>query len=217
MSASRILSFTAVLTLVVGCFAGSAFSQDSRPSADSIAERLRVRGIEVTPEQVEQGRKIIEDLRAGVQPDPEQIQKMIAEVRKQAQSRLKESLGATDEEWQVLEPKIQKVQDLMLQTQGGAVGAALARFGVGGAGAFGAGGAGAGGRAEPSEVQKKLQALQALVRNKDATAEDMRDAMVAYRDAKTKAAADLEKARGELKELVTVKQEARLVTLGILE
>jgi hypothetical protein len=212
MSIGRALSLVAVLTLAVGAFAGSGFAQDSRPSTEDISARLKARGIDVTPEQIEQGRKIMEDVRAGRQPDPEAIQKIVGEVRKAAQTRLKESLGATDEEWQVLEPKVQKVQDLMLQTQGGAIGTALARFGIGG-GAAPAGG----GRPEPSEVQKRLQALQDLMKNKDATAEDMRDAMVAYRDAKTKAAAELEKARGELKELVTLKQEARLVTLGILE
>jgi len=209
MSASRVFSWAAVLTLVVAGFVRTAASQDTRPSAENIAERLRARGIEVTPEQIEQGRKIIEDLRNGVQPDPEQVQKIIGEVRKQAQNRLKDTLGATDEEWQVLAPKIEKVQGLMLQNQGGAVAAALARFG--------AGGAVAGGQPEPSEVQKKLQALQELLRNKESSVEEVRLALAAYREAKTKAAAELEKARAELREVVTVKQEARLVALGLLE
>jgi len=207
MVAGGSLSWVAVLALVVGGFVGEALPQDTRPSADSIAERLRARGIKVTPEQIEQGRKIIEDLRNSVQPDPEQVQKIVGEVRKQAQTRMKETLGATDEEWQVLGPKIEKVQNLTLQS--GTAGMAMARFGIGGAGA--------GGRAEPSDVQKKLQALQDLLKNKDASHEDIRAALKDYRDAKAKAKVELEKARAELREPVTVKQEAQLVLMGLLE
>jgi DNA repair exonuclease SbcCD ATPase subunit len=207
MVAGKALSWAAVLTLAVGGFVEEAVSQDTRPSADSIAERLRARGIDVSPEQIEQGRKIMEDLRNGVQPDPEQIQKILEGVRKQLQTRLKEALGATDEEWQVLGPKIEKVQKLMLQSGDG--GMAMARLGMGGVNT--------GGGTEQTEVQKKLQALQELRKNKDASTEDIRAALKDYRDAKAKAKAELEKARAELRELLTVKQEAQLVLMGLLE
>ena len=178
-----------------------------RPSADRIAERLRARGIEVTPEQIEQGRKIMDDLRNGVQPDPEQIQKLIGAVRTQVQSRLKETLGATDEEWQVLGPKIEKVQNLMLQA--GNAGMSTGRMGMRGFN-IGVG-------TEPTDVQKKLQALQEVLKNKDASKEDLQAAQKDYCDAKAKAKAELDKARAELKELVTIRQEAQLVTMGLLE
>jgi uncharacterized protein (UPF0147 family) len=203
----KALPWIAVLTLAVGAFVVEALSQDSRPSADSMAERLRARGIQVTPEQIEQARQIMDNMRNGVQPDPEQVQKIVSEVRKQAQTQLKDALGATDEEWQVLGPKVEKVQTLTLQSRG--VGMALGRLGPGG---FNAGGG-----TEQTEVQKKLQALQTLLKNKDASPENIRAALKDYREAKAKAKAELEKARAELKELVTVRQEALLITMDLLE
>jgi len=131
MGVRRATCRLAVLALAVGGFAGLAVSQDSRPSAEDISERLKARGIEVSPEQVEQGRRIIEDLRNGVEVNPERIQKIVTDVRQQLQTRalkqIKYLLGATDEEWKLLEPRVQKVQDLMLQTSPAGMG--LAQFG----------------------------------------------------------------------------------------
>ena len=207
MAAGKVLSWAVVLTVAVGGLAQWARSQDSRPSADAIAERLRARGIQATPEQIEQGRKIMEDLRNGVQPDPEQIQRLIGDVRKQLETRLKETLGATDEEWQILGPKVEKVQALTLQN--GNAGMALGRLGMGGVNL--------GGGTEQTDAQKKLQALEELLKTKDASPEAVAAALKEYRDAKAKAKAELEKARTELRELVTVRQEALLVNMGLLE
>ena len=73
MGVNRAVRWLAVLAIAVGGFVGQAVSQDNGPSAEDIAARLRERGIEVSPEQVEQGRKIMEDLRNGVEVDPERI------------------------------------------------------------------------------------------------------------------------------------------------
>jgi hypothetical protein len=211
MAANRAVYWAAVLALAGGGFVSQTVAQDTRPGADGIAEWLRARGIQVAPEQIEQVRKVMDDLRNGVQPDPEQIQKIIADVRKQvqsqAQARIKEALGATDEEWQVLGPKVEKVQNLTLQSAN--VGMGLARLGMGGFNI-------AGGTEQP-DVQKKLQALQAIMKNKDAAAEDIRAALKDYRDARAKVKADLDKARTELRELLTLRQEALLVNMGLLE
>lgn len=209
MASGRMFTLAAALALGIGGFVAAALSQDSRPaapSADNIAERLRARGIEVTPEQIEQGRKIMEDLRNGKQPDPEQIQKIMADVRKQANLQLQKTLGASDEEWQVLEPKIAKVQDLMAQD--GNAGALMGRMGGGPAGA---------GAAGQSEVQKTRQALQELLKNKDASASDIKTALTAYQEARKKLKADLDQARKELRDILTVRQEGLLVQMGMLE
>lgn len=42
-------------------------------------------------------------------------------------------------------------------------------------------------------------------------------ALTALREARAKAREELEKAQKELKDLLTLKQEARLVTMGLLE
>jgi Tfp pilus assembly protein FimV len=82
---------------------------------------------------------------------------------------------------------------------------------------LGVGGVNIGGGTEQAEVQKKQQALRELLKNKDASIDDIRTALKDYRDAKAKAKAALEKARAELKELVTLQQEAQLVAMGLLE
>ena len=205
MTAKRILSCVAVLVPVLS-LAAVAMSQDGRPSAEDIAKRLQERGITVTPEQVERGRAIMEGLRDGVQPSPEQMQKIVGDLTKLVQGRMKETLGATDEEWQVLEPKLTKVQNLMLQDGGARP--MLSRLGLGGNGGEGK---------EPSELQKKSQAVQDLLKNKDAAASDIKSALQDYRDARAKARTELAQAQKELKDVLSLRQEAILVRLGVLE
>ena len=215
MATNRLVPWAAALILGGWVAVMPAWAQDNGPDAQTMAERLRARGSEVTPEQVEQGRKIMEDMRNGVQPDPQAVQQLIGAVRNQMQGRLKEMLGASDDEWQILNPKITKVQNLMLQSgngggmMGGNAGGMLARFGVTDPGAA----AGAG----PSEVRKAQQALQEVLRNKDATSEQIKAATQACRDARAKLKAQLEDARKELKALLVIRQEAILVQLGMLE
>ena len=211
MVTRRTVRWVAILALAGGGFVSQAVPQEAKPAPDNVAEWLRTRGIQVSPEQIEQARKMMEDFSNGVQPDPEQIQKLAADIGKQVQSRaqmrIKEALGVTDAEWQVLGPKVEKVQSLLLQSSN--VGMGLARMGMGGINL--------GGGAELSEVQKKSQALQEIMKNKDAAVEDVRAALKDYRQARDQAKAELAKARTELKELLTMRQEAQLVTMGLLE
>jgi len=55
------------------------------------------------------------------------------------------------------------------------------------------------------------------MQNKDAPSSDIVAALTAYRDARTKAQAELAAAGKRLRELLTVRQEAQLVLLGLLE
>jgi hypothetical protein len=220
MASNRAIRWAAILALAAGggLLAGQAMTQDTKPAApagDPMAEWLKARGIQMSPEQIEQARKIVEDIRSGGQVDPEQVQKIVADLSKQVQarvqSRIKDALGATDAEWQVLGPKVEKVQALMLQGSnlGAGMGMGLARFGMSGINLTGS--------TEPGEAQKKLQALQEVMKNKDAAVDDVRAALKNYREAQAKSKSDLDKARAEVKELLTVRQEAVLVRMGILE
>ncbi|GEM_PF-1078183 len=246
MTTGRYSRFAAVLTLAAGvllimaiaAITGiaaisaiapvTAIAQDAPPSGDpmdNIAERLRQRGIDVSPEQIDRARRVMEDLRDGIQPDPNQLQQVFGDFRKQVekqrQKQLQEELGATDEEWKALGPKIEKVQTL--QRLVGDDGGAGAPGGMPG-GMFG-GGPGQGmfirnadpNAAPPADIEKKSQTLQTLLDNKEAKPEAVTAALKAYRDARVKAKLDLAKARQELKDLLTVRQEAQLVTMGILE
>ena len=139
------------------------------------------------------------------------------QFRQRAQEQMREQLGATEEEWQVLQPRIEKVQQLQRGTRGG--------FG-GWGGQFG----GRGGRRpeearrpegapehEQSEVEKKTEALRNLLADKASDAEAIRAALDALRKAREQAQQELVAARKELRDVVTVRQEASLVLMGILD
>ena len=129
--------------------------------------------------------------------DPNSIRKMYAD-------RIKQALGATDEEWTILEPKIEKVTLLRMQMQGGGMGMMIM-------GMFGRPGA------EPSDLMKAQQALAQVLAKKDAAPGDINDALKALRAAKAKAKVELEKAQAELKEVLTLRQEAQLVQMGTMD
>jgi ribosomal protein L10 len=143
---------------------------------------------------------------AASQPDPEAIKKMMADYKKKADEQRRQTLGATEEEWTVLEPKFDKVQKLSNEIRFGAMmmGFGMARMGGPSA-------------EQQSELQTSTQALSKVLQDKNATAGEIKTALQAYRDAKTKAKAALEQAQKELKEVLSVRQEALLVQMGLLE
>lgn len=142
--------------------------------------------------------------------DPEQFRQRIAE-------RMKEALGANDDEFAVIQPKIEKVMDLQRQSAGG--GGMGMIFG-GGRGGPGGGGGGRGGRGpgggDDSPVSVARRDLQKSV-EANAGPDELKAKMAALRDARAKGREELTKAQQELRELLTMKQEAALVMMGMLE
>ena len=144
----------------------------------------------------------------------------MAEFRQRMNDRIKEAMGATDAEWQVLQPKVEKVQTLQSASRGG--GGMGMIFGRGGGDSRGGDSRG-GDRgtqssdANSSPVQQKSRDLQASLDNKEAKPEELKAKLAALREARQKAKADLTKAQEELRELLTVRQEAVLVMNGMLE
>lgn len=133
-----------------------------------------------------------------------------AEMQAARLTRIKEAMGATDEEWKALQPKIEKVQTLQMQAMAG-------RFG-GRGGRGGGGGGGDTATTRPANpVRDATDDLQKTLDNKDATPEQIKEKLGALHETKAKSAEDLKKAQGELRELLTVRQEAVLVTQGILD
>jgi len=209
MAAGRYVCWAAVLVLAGGWFV-SATAQTTRPARDNmdtIAERLRERGIDLDPNQVERARKVMNDLRDGVAPDPEQIGKIFADIRKQVESRgrnrLKEVLGATDEEWKILGPMIEKVRTLSTLLRDDVAQIRGMSF--------------VGGDDQPSDMQKKARILQEVLDNKASEPKSISAALKGYRAARAKVKKELDKARKALRELLTVKQEAQLVTMDLLD
>jgi Spy/CpxP family protein refolding chaperone len=242
MTTGRYSRFAAVLTLAAGGVLFTAVAaitaiaaisaiapvpavaQDAPPAGDGMGnmiERLRQRGIDVTPEQIERAQQVMQDIRDGIPPDPNQLRLVFGDIRKQVekqrQKQLQEELGATDEEWKALGPKIEKVRTLSrLVGDDGAAG------GMPGGGPGGMPGRAmfmrnADPNAQPADIENKAQTLQTLLANKQAKPEAVVASLKAYRDARVKTKQDLAKAQQELKDVLTVRQEAQLVTMGILE
>jgi hypothetical protein len=148
-----------------------------------------------------------------MQRDPEQMQRMMTE-------RMKEPLGASDEEWKVIQPRLLKVMNLSRQInapgRGMMFGGRGQTMGPGGRAGQRTRPGTAGQQREPSAIEKATEELQEVLRSKTATPEQIKAKLTALRTAKEKATKDLAAAQNELKKDLTVKQEAVLVLSGYL-
>ena len=125
---------------------------------------------------------------------------------------MKQQLGLGDDDWNALQPKIQKVIDARRDAQTGAGMAVSVMNGV------------------PS-VRLTIDTIATIstppvaamkdvkdaTDNQDAKDEEIEKKLAALREAREKANADLAAAQKELKSGLTPRQEAILVTLGILD
>lgn len=150
--------------------------------------------------------------------DPEQMRAFM-------QERMREMLGASEEEWQIIGPRLEKVQTLQMQSRAG--GGMMFGRGPGGPGGPGQGpGAGDnGGRGDRQnrrgggmwgEPMPEATALQELLQSEDAKADDIKAKLQALRAAKARNEAELKKAQAALAEVLTLRQEAQLVLMGTL-
>jgi len=139
--------------------------------------------------------------------DPEQM-------RQRMMDRYREQLAVKDDaEWKIIAERIEKVSAARREmgTRGG--------FGGGrGGGPGGVGGAGAGGGrggfgGEPSA---ETTALQAAVDN-NASTDDIKAKLAKYREVQKEKEAKLAKSQDELRQVLTVKQEAAAVLAGLLK
>jgi len=124
--------------------------------------------------------------------------------------RLKQLMGSTDEEWTVIGPKILKVYTLISsQTRGVQVRALMDTSNQ----------TRAGNNQTSSNASgdKTLEELQTLVTSEDATTTQIKSKMSEVRAAKEKSRQELSKAQKELRELLSLKQEAILISVGLLE
>ena len=139
----------------------------------------------------------------------------------------KEELGATDSEWKVIEPRLTKVTTLQRDSsRAGGMGMMMGRMMRGNRGTRpgqegqqrperqrpGA----PGGDQEQTAVQKASEALTEVLDKKDAPADDINAKLLALRKAREKSNQDLAKAQKALKDVLTVRQEAKLVLYGML-
>ncbi|AQQ71391.1 hypothetical protein SMSP2_01764 [Limihaloglobus sulfuriphilus] len=132
--------------------------------------------------------------------DPEAMQKRMSEM-------MKERLEISDDEWKVVEPRLSKVMNLSRN----------ARFG--GMNMFARDGRFAGSRSqrEQTAVEKAQQDLRELLDKDKVSPEMIKAGLTALREAREKAKQELITAQQELREVLTLKQEAQLVLMGTLE
>ena len=134
-------------------------------------------------------------------------------MRQRMSERMKEMLGASDDEWKVLQPKLESIQQRQRESNG--MGGMMMMFG-GGGGGFRPPGAPADDQPK-SDVQQKTADLRTVTDNKDAKPQEIKAKVDALRAAREKAKADLQKQQAELRDLLTIRQEAVLLTLGVME
>lgn len=145
-----------------------------------------------------------------------------AQMRQMMEQRMREMLGATDQEWKVLGPRVMKVQELSRQSGGGR-GGMMMFGGMGGPGGRGGPQGAQRGRGpgatdgQLSEVEKAQEELQTLLENTAATPEQIKQAVTKLRAAKEKAKQELAKAQQDLRQVLTVRQEAQLILMGMLD
>jgi hypothetical protein len=132
--------------------------------------------------------------------------------------RLKESLKVSDDEWGVIQPLIEKVQEKQRDAAG-------SRFGGFGGQPRGGGGttppATSGGGTDPARPERagtaEREALRTAVENESSSPAELKAKLAAVREQRQKSTAELAAAREDLKKVLTLRQEAALVSFGILE
>lgn len=146
-----------------------------------------------------------------------------AQMRQMMEQRMREQLGATETEWKVLGPRVMKVSELNRQVSGFGRGFGGPGFGGRRGGPMGGpqGGPQGGQPGAPqrdlTEVEKASEQLQTTLENTAATPDQIKTQLTALRAAKEKSKQELAVAQQELRKVVTVRQEAQLVLMGMLD
>jgi hypothetical protein len=141
-----------------------------------------------------------------------------AEMRQRMMDRYKEMLDVkSDDEWKVVEPRIQKVTEARREVGTGGMGM-RGMFG----GRRGGDNQGGGDQAQRrgggmfGQPSASAQALQSAIEAK-APSDQIKAKLDAYRDDRKQKQAALQKAQDDLKKVLNVRQEAAAVLAGLLE
>ncbi len=134
--------------------------------------------------------------------DPEQMRARMME-------RVREQFGVKDDaEWKIISERIEKVSTARREMGGGMFG--------GGGGRGGPGGPGGGRGGFGGEPSPEATALRTAIDN-NASADDIKAKLAKYRDSQKEKEAKLAKAQEDLRQVLSVKQEAAAVLAGYLK
>ena len=202
--------------LILAVLAAQSFSQDQAPPQRGRGGGRGGQGGQGAPGA--QGAQMDRPGRMREGRDPEQMRQMMQERMMQ---RIKQNLGATDEQWTKIQPPLAKVMELSQQAEGPGMGMG-SRMGMRGMGPRPAARPGAPEgmeeppMPEPENIMEKarMELRGALDSNE---AETIQKKLEAFRAARDEAAKELAAAKKELKGAVTLNQEAELVLMGYLD
>jgi len=176
---------------ILGVLSGTGFGQ-KRESG-----RIHPEAPTDVRERMEQARAWAERIQKA--KTPEEQMKLAAEARVQRRTRTVEALqgrlGASDQEWAIIKPRVARVYDLLHPLPQFSPAGLLPR----------------------NPVDEKKRELRELLRDENAPADQIKAALIAFRAAGEQARQDLSKARQHLRQILTLRQEATLVLDELLD
>ena len=125
-----------------------------------------------------------------------------SQIMERIMERYRENLGISVAEWKVVQPKVQAVMDNRISGASGM----MSFFG----------GRGSRGRGDSSTEKTPTSELRDLLEKDDASKGDIKAKLAAYRADRKAREAKLKKAQEDLRQLLTLKQEAQAVLSGLL-
>lgn len=125
-----------------------------------------------------------------------------SQIMERIMERYRENLGISVAEWKVVQPKVQAVMDNRISGTSGM----MSFFG----------GRGSRGRGDSSTEKTPTSELRDLLEKDDASKGDIKAKLAAYRADRKAREAKLKKAQEDLRQLLTLKQEAQAVLSGLL-
>lgn len=128
------------------------------------------------------------------------------QLRERMLDTVKAQLGASDEQWKTLAPKVEKVMTLQREARGGLM--------LGRGGDAPSGDAAGGDENKASDAHRKLRET---LDKKDAPEAEITKALAAYREARDKARDELKAAQKDLKQGATAREEAVFVSIGLID
>ena len=136
-----------------------------------------------------------------------------ARFREEMMKRMQEQLGASAEEWTVIQPKLDKVMTAQRE--------AMNSRGFGGSRGGRGGDRDRGGSSADNQPQSPVQTasreLRETLENKEAAPEQITAKLTALREARNKMKEQLATAQKDLQSVLTPRQEAVMVSMGMLE
>ena len=120
-----------------------------------------------------------------------------------AMNNIRRQLLSTDEEWNIILPKIERVVNALADSGDLASVARSARLPLG--------------QSPAPAMAHALRDLREILKQPDAEPGRIRDKLGAYRDVRSQARATLAGARDDLRQVLTLRQEAILLDMGVLQ